>query len=176
MCKNSEKIYLRGELVDMAVNVNLAYEYPEHELIGEREEQYAERIRDKRSANKRRKNAASIRIFAGAVVVFGLFVAMIYGKVELTKLYSENTTLRSELQVLNDENVSLESELAQQTGLTRVEEYAETRLGLKKLDRSQIEYVEIKESTAAEPVANDDGNIFVKITDKWNDLMEYLGL
>ena len=160
----------------MAVNVNLAYEYPERELIGEREEEYAERIRDKRSANKRRKNAASIRIVAGAIVVFALFTAMIYGKVELTKLYSENTTLRSELQVLNDENVSLESELAQQTGLTRVEEYAETRLGLKKLDRSQIEYVEIKESTAAEPVANDDGNVFVKITDKWNDFLEYLGL
>ena len=160
----------------MAVNVNLAYEYPDHELIGEREEEYAERIRDKRSANKRRKNAASIRIVVGAVFVFALFIMMIYGKVELTKLYSENTTLRNELQVLSDENVSLESELAQQTGFTRVEEYAETKLGLKKLDRSQIEYVEITETTAAEPVANDDGNIFVKITNKWNDFLEYLGL
>lgn len=160
----------------MAVNVNLAYEYPDRELIGEREEEYAERIRDKRSANKRRKNAASIRIVVGAVFVFALFVTMIYGKVELTKLYSENTTLRNELQVLSDENVSLESELAQQTGFTRVEEYAETKLGLKKLDRSQIEYVEITETTAAEPVANDDGNIFVKITNKWNDFLEYLGL
>ena len=163
-------------MVDMAVNVNLAYEYPDRELIGEREEEYAERIRDKRSANKRRKNAASIRIVVGAVFVFALFVTMIYGKVELTKLYSENTTLRNELQVLSDENVSLESELAQQTGFTRVEEYAETKLGLKKLDRSQIEYVEITETTAAEPVANDDGNIFVKITNKWNDFLEYLGL
>ena len=160
----------------MAVNVNLAYEYPDRELIGEREEEYAERIRDKRSANKRRKNAASIRIVVGAVFVFALFVTMIYGKVELTKLYSENTTLRNELQVLSDENVSLESELAQQAGFTRVEEYAETKLGLKKLDRSQIEYVEITETTAAEPVANDDGNIFVKITNKWNDFLEYLGL
>lgn len=160
----------------MAVNVNLAYEFPEKVLIGEREEEYAERIREIRSANKRRKNMAIVRISVLAVMVLALFSAMIYGRVELSKLYSENTTLRSELSVLQSENVSLESELAQQTGLTKVEEYAETRLGLQKLDKSQIEYVEIEEQTAAEPVANDDGNIFVRITNKWNDLLEYLGL
>ena len=157
----------------MAVNVNLAYEYPEKVLIGEHEE---EKIREIRSANKRKKNAAIVKVIVLAVVVFTLFAAMIYGKVELSKLYSENTTLRSELSVLESENVSLESEFAQQTGLTRVEEYAETRLGLQKLNKSQIEYIEIEEQTAAEPVANEDGNIFVKITNKWNDFLEYLGL
>lgn len=160
----------------MAVNVNLAYEYPEKVLIGEHEEEYAERIREIRSANKRRKNAAIVKIIVMAVIVFTLFSAMIYGRVELSKLYSENTTLRSELSVIKSENVSLESELAQQAGLTKVEEYAETRLGLQKLNKSQIEYIEIEEQTAAEPVNSDEGNIFVRITAKWNDFLEYLGL
>lgn len=160
----------------MAVNMNLAYEYENYDMLDEREEKYAEKIRSKRTANKRRRNIANIKIIAAAAVVLLLFSAMTYGKVELSKLYSENADLESELSVLNNENISLESELAQKTGLTKVEDYAENQLGLQKLDKSQIEYVEIEEQTTAQAVAEDDDNIFVKIKNWFDSALEYLGL
>lgn len=160
----------------MAVNVELAYEYPERLGADEFDEEYEDRIKRTRIANKRRKNAANVRTFMAALIVATLFVIMTYGKVELSKLYSEYAAMESELAVLKSENVSLESELAQQTGLTKVEDYAEEQLGLQKLDKSQIEYVEIKEDTAAAPVAAEETNIFVKIMNWWYDVLEYLGL
>ncbi|MGN0633197.1 MAG: septum formation inhibitor [Oscillospiraceae bacterium] len=160
----------------MAADLNLAYEYENFDMLNEREEEYAENIRRKRSANKRRKNAANIRIIAAAVIVLFLFSFMTYGRVELAKLYSEKTELEAELTLLQNENISLESELAQKTGLTKVEDYAENRLGLQKLDKSQIEYVEIEEQTSAQTVSPDNSNIFVKIRDWFNGALEYLGL
>lgn len=160
----------------MAVNVNLAYDYESYHNLDEQEDEYAARIRNKRSTNKRRKNAANIRIVFVAVIALSLLSGMIYGKAELSRLYAENTALDSELAVLHNENLSLESELAQQTGLTRVEEYAETRLGLQKLDKSQIEYVEIQEMTSAQTVNPENANIFMQISEWWDGVLEYLGL
>ena len=66
---------------------------------------------------------------------------MIYGRVEISSLCSEQTRQEEQLAQLQGENVSLQSELAQKTNMSKVEEYAENELGLKKLDKSQIEYV-----------------------------------
>ena len=151
----------------MAVNMNLAYEYENYDMLDEHEEKYAEKIRRKRSANKRRKFAANMKIVIAAIIVLALFSIMTYGRVELSK---------SQLTTLQNENISLESELAQKTGLTKVEDFAENQLGLQKLDKSQIEYVEIDEKTTAEVVTPEDSNIFVKIKDWFKGALEYLGL
>ena len=50
----------------MAVNMNLAYEYENYDMLDEHEEKYAEKIRRKRSANKRRKFAANMKIVIAA--------------------------------------------------------------------------------------------------------------
>ena len=159
-----------------ATSVNLAYRYDDLEVTSEREEEYAEELRSKRNANKRRKNAASVRIIIAAVMALALFSVIIYGKVELSKLYSEKAQMEEQLMILNNENISLESELAQQTGLTKVEEYAENKLGLQKLDKSQIEYVEVEETTSAKAVEDPDSNVFVRIQEWFNGVLEYLGL
>ncbi|SDA11892.1 cell division protein FtsL [Ruminococcus sp. YE71] len=160
----------------MAVNVNLAYDLEKYEQFNEQEDEYAARIRSKRSANKRRRNAANVKIILGAMIVLALLSGILYGKAELSRLYAENTNLENELAVLNNENLSLQSELAQQTGLTKVEEYAEKNLGLQKLDKSQIEYVEIQEKTTAERVQPEDTNIFIRLSEWWEETLEYLGL
>ncbi len=160
----------------MAVNVDLAYDYEKYEQFSEQEDEYAAKIRSKRSANKRRRNAANVKIILAALVFLGLLSGVLYGKAEKSRLYAENTALENELAVLNNENLSLQSELAQQTGLTKVEEYAETKLGLQKLDKSQIEYVEIQEKTAAQRVQPEDQNVFIRLSEWWEETLEYLGL
>lgn len=158
----------------MAANVNLAYEYENYDMLNEREE-YTEQIRRKRDQNKKKRNITTVKMITAAIIVMLLLTAMTYGRVEVSTLYTQKSNLQSDLTSLQNENLALESELAQKTGLTKVEEYAENSLGLQKLDKSQIEYVEIEEETTAQAVDTESDNIFVKIQGWFDDILEYLG-
>ncbi len=90
-----------------------------------------------------RKNPALKQKTISVVAVIGicLLVAvvlgtMIYGRVEISLHVREQTRQEEQLAQLQGENVSLQSELAQKTNMSKVEEYAENELGLKKLDKS----------------------------------------
>lgn len=157
----------------MAKNYNLAFDYGKY---NEENEQSVRSIRHKknaRSAADRKKSAATV---AGIILLLALLSAMIFGKVEISSLYAQRTELQTQLEEVQNENVSLESELAQKTNMTKVEEYAENELGLQKLDKSQIEYVEVDADNVAKIVQSDDSNIFVKIKRWFNSALEYIGL
>lgn len=153
---------------------NLAYDYNIYD-----EPEYAEGSREELSQKPRTvhryKPASVIRFSLAAIIVMGILCYMIYGKVQLTGLYSQQSKLEQELSRLTDENVSLESELAQKTGLTKVESYAEDQLGLKKLDKSQIDFIEVPKNKTAEPAPADDSNLFVRIKNWFSGVLEYIG-
>ncbi|MBR6100852.1 MAG: cell division protein FtsL [Ruminococcus sp.] len=121
------------------------------------------------------RTTSIIKAFFIAVAVMGILFAMIYGRVELTALYSQQSDMEAELTRLRNENVSLESELAQKTGLTKIEDYAENQLGLKKLDRTQIEYVEVPKTAVAKAAETGEDNFFVSIKHWFNSVLEYIG-
>jgi len=155
----------------MSKNNNLAYDYSRYD---EAEEKAERKISHHVSASSK-KTLGIVKTLAIAVAAFALFGVMIYGKVEISSLCAEQAELQSQLAEIENENISLESELAQKTGLTKVEEYAENELGLVKLEKSQIEYVEVEKSTISESVAQEETNIFVKIKRWFNSVLEYMG-
>ena len=164
-------------MADMNVH-NLAYDYSiyDEETEQELEDTEKEQQRRKKAHGAGHKTTTSvIKALAVAAAVMGLLCAMIYGRVELTSLYSKQSELETELSRLQNENVSLESDLAQKTGLTKIEDYVENELGLRKLDRSQIEYVEVPKTKVAEAAENDDGNLFVSIKRWFSGVLEYIG-
>lgn len=114
-------------------------------------------------------------IFLTAAVVFAVMFALLYGKVETNRLFGEITTLESQLSELESDNASLAAEYESKTSLKSVEEYAQNVLGLEKLDKSQIEYVEVEGDTVIEVVETESSNIFVIIKNWFDDLFEYLG-
>ena len=128
----------------MAKINNLAYDYS---VYDEEEIQAPRKIKHRVNPAKK-KTAGGIKALGAAVAALALFCSMIYGRVELSSLYTQQS---------------------------EVEEYAENELGLQKLDKSQIEYVEIEGDTVAEVVAPEDTNIFVKIKRWFSDLLEYIG-
>lgn len=155
---------------------NLAYDYSEYdeaELNAESEEETAPR--KSVPTLPKHRTTSIVTGFVIAAAVMGILCAMIYGRVELTSLYSQQSELETELARLTNENVSLESELAQKTGLTKVEDYAENQLGLRKLDKSQIAYVEVPKTQVAEAAVSDDGNVFVSIKRWFAGVLEYIG-
>ena len=105
-----------------------------------------------------------------------LMAAALFGRVEISELYTQRAELETKLERIQDETAGLEAEFTQKTGMTKVEEYAEDKLGLNKLDKSQIEYVEVKSPEKAEVINSDDSNIFVKIKRWFSSALEYIGL
>lgn len=157
----------------MAKTHNLAYDYSaydEQELVTSR------KIKHRRNAAVGNRKNSTVRLIGLAAAALALMCSMIYGRVELSSLYTQQANMQSELMQLTNENISLESELASKTGLTKVEEYAEKELGLQKLDKSQIEYVEVEKETVAEVIESDNVNIFVKIQRWFSDVLEYIGI
>ena len=110
------------------------------------------------------------------IVALALLASLIFGKVEISRLYNTRAELESELVQMRNENVSLQSELAERMNMIKVEEYAKNSLGLQKLDKSQIEYVEVETPSTAEVKLEDNEDIFAKIKHWFNSAMEYIGL
>ena len=156
----------------MAKMNNLAFDYSAYDAEVLAEEK---KIKHRHNTGLLRSKNSIAKFLGIAVVAMALMFSMIYGKVELSSLYDKQAQLESELTQLVNENVSLESELATKTGLSKVEEYAEQELGLQKLDKSQIEYVEIEKDMVAEVVKPENDNIFVKIKNWFSNALEYIG-
>ena len=106
-----------------------------------------------------RTNTAKIIITAlGALI---LLFCVVYGKVQVSDIYSQINTKKTELNVAESENARLKAELESYTSLRNIEEYAE-EIGLKKLDKAQIWYVDIQQEDVVKIPEKDD-NFFVKI-------------
>ncbi len=124
----------------------------------------------------RSKRFVSIKYIIVSAIVCVLLCVMLYEKAKISGLSNEQTQLQSQLTELRDGNTSLESELAQKTSMTNVEEYARNELGLIKLEKSQIEYVEVNNEAVATVIEQKDRSIFVKIKNWFVSMWEYIGL
>ena len=98
---------------------------------------------------------------------------MINSYVQQNEIYNEISAATSELNILRSENVRMQTELEGKASISNIKEYAEDRLGLQQLDKSQIQYLQIQ---LEDEVVIEDGeqNIFVKIKRKFEDIVAYL--
>lgn len=156
----------------MAKIHNLAYDYnslEDEEVVVGRDIQHQQNT-------AAAKKFFSIKFVVLCTLVCTLLCVMIYEKVQISGLCAEQTQLQSELTELQEGNTSLESELAQKTSMTKVEEYARNELGLIKLEKSQIEYVEVNNEAVANVIEQKDRSVFVRIKNWFVSVLEYIGL
>lgn len=153
---------------------NLAYDITAYEpRVKQPEAELQPRIKVKKNEHVQQMSARSILLTAA--VIMAMFFAMLYGKVETNRLFGETTELKEQLETLESENIALAAEYESRTSLKNVEEYAQNTLGLTKLDKSQIEYVEFEGNTVIEVVETEKKNIFVIIRNWISNIYEYLG-
>lgn len=157
----------------MAKVHNLAFDYSAYDNAQGAEAQRA--IKYKKNPALKQKTISVVAVIGICLLVAVVLGTMIYGRVEISSLCSEQTRQEEQLAQLQGENVSLQSELAQKTNMSKVEEYAENELGLKKLDKSQIEYVTVESDSVAKVVKAEDDNVFVKIKHWFSSVLEYIG-
>ncbi len=117
-----------------------------------------------KNQNLKQKNIdrmATVRIIALALFALAILFSVVYGKVQESDIYNQINNQKTELSMAESENARLKAELESYTSLRNIEEYAE-EIGLKKLDKAQIWYVDIQNDDVVKITENQD-NMFVKI-------------
>ena len=113
-----------------------------------REASYAKR----ENITIKRKNinrGSIIKIILLAVAALVLLFCVVYGKVQVSDMYNRINIQKAELSAAESENARLKAKVESHTSLKNIEEYAEN-IGLQKLDKAQIWYVDIQSEEARE--------------------------
>lgn len=152
---------------NLAYKNNLAYEESTA-----RELDKAQIKQIKKNYNPRKK-ALPLKITLLAAAVCAMLCFMIAGKLKEADLYNQLSTTNAQLELLNSENVKMQSEIQSMTSKKNVEDYAENVLGLEKIDSSQIEYISVQQDTVIQSHEEEE-NFFVKVRDKFDDFVEYI--
>ena len=113
------------------------------------------------------------KLIVGVFICFFLLGAVIYSNVQQLQINNEITAKQKEYTDLQSENVRMQSEIAGKTSNKNVQEYAEEVLGMRTIDSSQIEYVQIQTSDVVE-IPEEEQNVFVKIKIQFDNLVAYL--
>lgn len=158
-------------MIKLSKSNNLAYDYSVYEPV--RKAEPVRKIQVKKAAHK--QTISAFKAFITAVAATFLLCAIIYAKAEESRLYKEASRLENQLAVISSDNVIMQSELEAKTNIKYVEEYAENVLGLQKLDKAQIEYIELQKENVIRVTQAEDENFFVSIKNWFNGALEYIG-
>ena len=122
---------------------------PEYEYI---EKEYPKKSTAKKTVTKvkkKRKSNSKAVLYIG--IVFVILFAVSYRNALIAQKYSEIRTLKTSLSELYKENKQLEVNIESKTNLGAIEEKGAKELGLKKIDDSQIVYVNLDKQDYVEP-------------------------
>ncbi len=124
--------------------------------------------------NIQRKNAdktSTLKIALGAVLAMVLLFCVIYSKVQVSDMYNKINSQKSELANLENESARLNVSIESYASLENIESHAED-VGLKKIDKAQIWYIDLGEDDVVR-ISEVDENIFVKIKKMFSSFSEY---
>jgi hypothetical protein len=111
-----------------------------------------------------------------AICVFAALGAIIFGNMQATELAAENSRLKTEIMDLQDNAKMLSARIERRYNLSFVEEYAKNVLGMVKIDKDYINYVELSNAdkiTVAKPEDN-TSELMSGIAKSFNIVLEYL--
>lgn len=123
----------------------------------------AKKNETKTNAKQQTKKNSNSKIILYIGTIFVILFAVSYRNALIAQKYSEIKELKSDLSEVEKENKQLEVNIESKTNLGTIEEKASEELGLKKLDDSQIVYVNIEKQDYVEPSTEE-----VKITEEEN--------
>ena len=122
------------------------------------------------SAKKNIDKTSALKIILLALVAAVLLFCVIYGKVQISDMYSQINNCKAELSTEKSENARLKAELESYTSLRNIEDYAE-EIGLEKIDKAQIRYIDIQNSDVVEIPESED-NFFIRFKKFFNRIVE----
>lgn len=109
----------------------------------------------------------------GVLFCFVMVFAVIYSHSQQLEISRQIDVKKQELTDLQSENVRMQSEIAGKTSNKNIQEYVENVLGMRTIDVSQIEYVQIQTADVVE-IPEAEQNLYVKVKHWFDGVVEYL--
>lgn len=139
--------------------------------------EYSKQVRLEPKFSKQAK--ARLLLIANVALIIGVaacLFSLILGYTNVTVLTKEISSLSSDLEVLQSQEISLNAQIDQMFNLEDVEEYAINDLGMIKLDQNQIEQVHIQNIDIIEvnEVLNTRQIILSQIKNIFTSVWEYI--
>ncbi len=147
---NNETAALDLDLFDVQKNAYVPQEIPKKRIQKPKLLEPKPVSRAQIAHESRESTKMAIRACAFALAMFLTIGAIIFCQVELTNLQIELTAKQNELSVLESENVSLKMKYNSMMSIDKVEEYAQSELGMVKRDSYQIDYFDISGESGAQ--------------------------
>ena len=87
---------------------------------------------------------STFKIFTISCLVLSFFCIYIYGHVMYDEAVREYSAYKNKLVLMQMNNVKLDSELKSKFSLRDVEDFAVNKLGMRKVEKNQVVYIELK--------------------------------
>jgi regulator of replication initiation timing len=128
-----------------------------------------------REVKRKTKNGFSGTVVLVAVLVVFMLSFKLYNDVQLADLTNKTSQLKKTMDELNAEQTRLNVLLEKRTDLRLIEKRATEELGLKKIEKYQIEYVALPtKDKAFTTIKNNDDNVISAVTRGFSVLLEFL--
>ena len=147
---NNEMLALDLDLFDVQKNAYIPQETPKKRIQKPKllETKPVSRMQTAQEARESTKMA--IRACAFALTMFLTIGAIIVCHVQLTNLQIDLTKKQNELSVVESENISLKMKYNSMMSMDKIEEYAQSELGMVKRESYQVEYFDISDASGAQ--------------------------
>lgn len=125
---------------------------------GIKNESYTDKkLRERRIKQKKRRRRTNLLAFAGAMMGLLLVVGILYTRVQIIDLNSQISAKQEQIDNLDAEYTALKSQQQGILTLPEIEEYAENKLGLVRMDRSKEEYISVEKPSEVEVSSGSSG-------------------
>lgn len=111
-----------------------------------------------------RSYKVSVKVVAVAVILFALLAAVLYGESTKNQLTREIAKMEKQLNIAQSENTRINMELNALVSIDKIEQYATEKLGMVKMNKFQIAYVDTAAAKAASEKEVQEGQAAEKST------------
>lgn len=122
--------------------------------------------------HRARNTARLLRILLASVLVGALLSAFLYSNATLAELNSQSLSLQKQLDSLKDEETRMNVELDSRVCMKDIDEYITDDLGMVKLEKYQVNYLDLSEGDTME-LAGEDASLWENIRSFFRDIGEY---
>ena len=121
----------------------------------------------------RRTSLQTAKILSVAVLLIAMLATLLYGRLKADELDREISSLNTQLEAAQSENVRLNMEIESVISLKNVEDYAQSQLGMVKMEANQIEYIDLSGDDVV--TLSGDKTVHKKVGSRTVTVMEYIG-
>jgi cell division protein FtsL len=149
---------------------NLAYDFEHFEKVMTEENRAAKiRVHAKSAA----KIGSPVKLLVMGAVVLCFLLLIVKSHSDIAALSDNIAKVQAEVNTLASEQVRMEAQIEGRSAIRYVEDYAENVLGMRKIDKSQIDYIDVTGGNQVVLPEAEKG-LFTEMKESLDEFLEYL--